>query len=135
MNQPEVLLVYDRQCPACDTYCQLTRIRENAGGLKFINARENSDIMDEITAQGIDIDQGMVLKMGDQLYYGADAIHMLALISSRSGVFNRVNYWMFKSKTVSRFVYPLLRFCRNILLKGLGRTKINNLGNQGNDRF
>jgi hypothetical protein len=73
--------------------------------------------------------------MGDQLYYGSDAIHALALISRRSGVFNRFNYWMFKSKTISSWLYPLLRFCRNLLLKLLGKTKINNLDIQGNEKF
>ena len=89
----------------------------------------------EITSQGLDIDQGMVLKMGDQLYYGSDAIHALALIGSRSGVFNRLNYWIFKSKTVSSILYPILRFCRNLLLKILGKCKINNLGAEKNEKF
>ena len=135
MGKEEILLVYDKECPACNNYCQVLRIREGVGELNIINARENSAVMEEITAQGLDIDQGMVLKMGGQLYYGSDAIHALALISSRSGVFNRLNYWIFKSKTMSRFFYPLLRFCRNLLLKALGKTKINNLSIKGNDRF
>ena len=132
MGKEEILLVYDKECPACNNYCQVLRIREGVGELNIINARENSAVMEEITAQGLDIDQGMVLKMGGQLYYGSDAIHALALISSRSGVFNRLNYWIFKSKSMSRFLYPLLRFCRNLLLKVLGKTKINNLTIQDN---
>lgn len=91
--------------------------------------------MQEITAQGLDIDQGMVLKMGGQLYYGSDAIHALALIGSRSNIFNRMNYWIFKSKTASSIFYPVLRFFRNLLLKFLGKSKINNLNSEGNDRF
>ncbi len=135
MNPPEILLVYDKQCPACNAYCQLVRIRESVGELKIIDARAHSDVLDEITGQGMDIDQGMVLKTGDQLYYGADAIHALALMSSRSGLFNRFNYWMFKSKTLSSWFYPVLRFFRMLLLKLLGRTKINNLGIPGNEKF
>jgi hypothetical protein len=100
-----------------------------------VDARESSEVMNEITAQGHDIDQGMVLKMGDQLYYGSDAIHTLALIGSRLGLFNRYNYWIFKSKTASLIFYPALRFCRNLLLKALGKTKINNLEAEGNDKF
>ena len=85
-DRPEIILVYDKQCPACDAYCRLVRIRDTVGDLRIVNARERSEVMDEITAHGLDIDQGMVLKMGGRLYYGADAIHALALISSRSGV-------------------------------------------------
>ena len=76
--------------------------------------------MDEITAKGLDIDQGMVVKMGDKIYYGADAIHILALLSTQSGVFNHINYWLFKSKKVSSIVYPVLRDCRNLALKVMG---------------
>jgi predicted DCC family thiol-disulfide oxidoreductase YuxK len=135
MSREEILLVYDKECPACNYYCQLVRIRETVGDLKIINARDTSQVMEEITSRGLDIDQGMVLKMGGQLYYGSDAIHALSLISSRSGVFNRLNYWLFKSKYVSRILYPVFRFFRNLLLKILGKTKINNLGIQGNDKF
>ncbi|MEJ2452170.1 MAG: DCC1-like thiol-disulfide oxidoreductase family protein [Gammaproteobacteria bacterium] len=135
MTDQQILLVYDKQCPACHFYCQLVRIRDSVGDLKLVDARAPSEVMDEITAAGLDIDQGMVLKLGDALYYGADAIHMLSLIGSRSGVFNRVNYWLFRSKAISGVVYPILRFFRNLLLKLLGKTKINNLKVEGNDRF
>jgi predicted DCC family thiol-disulfide oxidoreductase YuxK len=135
MEREEILLVYDRECPACNAYCQVVRIRESVGDLRIVDARENSKVMYEITAQGLDIDQGMVLKIGDQLYYGSDAIHLMALIGSRSGIFNRFNYWMFKSKTTSSILYPFLRFSRNLLLKILGKTKINNLEAKDNDKF
>jgi predicted DCC family thiol-disulfide oxidoreductase YuxK len=135
MQREQILLVYDRECPACNAYCKVVKIRESVGDLRIVDARKNSEVMNEITAQGLDIDQGMVLKMGEQLYYGADAIHTLALIGSRSGILNRLNYWMFKSKIISRVFYPLLRASRNLLLKILKKTKINNLKDKRNDRF
>ena len=135
MEREEILLVYDRECPACNAYCQVVRIRESVGDLRIVDARENSEVMNEITAQGLDIDQGMVLKMGNQLYYGSDAMHTLALIGSRSGIFNRFNYWIFKSKAASSFLYPILRFFRNMLLKILGKAKINNLEAEDNNKF
>jgi len=135
MDPPEILLVYDRECPVCDAYCRLVRIRQDVGELTIVNARNSSEVMNEITAHGLDIDQGMVLKMGEQLYYGVDAIHALALISTRSGVFNRCNYWLFRSKILSAMLYPLFRSFRNLLLKLLGKTRVNNLGVSGNEKF
>lgn len=135
MQRPEILLVYDKQCPLCHAYCQLVRVRESVGDLKIIDARENSEVLQEITGNGLDIDQGMVLKMGGKLYYGEDAIHMLALISQRSGLFNRFNYRLFSSQRLSRVLYPVFRFFRNLLLKLLGKTRINNLEIPGNDTF
>lgn len=91
--------------------------------------------MDRVTQLGLDIDQGMVLLAGDEVYYGADAMHALALMSSRSGIFNRANYWIFRRRTLARLLYPLLRSCRNFLLKLMGRTRINNLDLPDNSYF
>lgn len=130
-----ILLVYDKQCPACDFYCMLARIRANVGDLQLVDAREGGAVMEEITAAGLDIDEGMVLKVGEQLYYGADAIHVLSLMSTRTGIFNRLAYWSFRSQRTARILYPALRTMRNLLLKLLGKTRINNLRIPGNDRF
>lgn len=135
MNAPEILLVYDKECPVCNAYCSMARIRASVGELRLVNARDASAVMDEITLKGLDIDQGMVLKVGDGLYYGSDAIHALSLMSSRSGIFNRLSYWVFHSERLSRILYPVLRFFRNLLLMLLGKTKINNLKIENNDRF
>ena len=135
VNQAGVLLVYDKQCPLCDNYCQLVRIRESAGELLLVDARENSAIMQEITAAGLDIDQGMVLKFQDRVYYGSEAMQWLRMLSRRAGDFNRVNGWVFRSRRLSRFLYPIFRFFRSLFLKARGVTKINNLDLPGNDRF
>lgn len=135
MDRPEILLVYDKECPACDAYCQLIEIKKAVGKLKIIDARKNSNIMEEITESGLDIDQGMVLKKEEQLYYGADAIHALALISRKKGCFSHINYWVFKSRVVSLWLYPIFRLFRNLLLKILGKTKINNLNKTNNEKF
>ncbi len=136
MSEPQdILLVYDKECPACNYYCNLARIRESVGNLVLVDARDGGPLMDEITAAGLDIDQGMVLKVGDKLYYGADAIHSLSLMSTRSGLFNRLSYYFFRSEKVSAVSYPVLRSCRNLLLKFLRKSKINNLEAANNDRF
>ena len=119
----------------CDAYCRMVRIREAAGDLELFDARDGGPIIDDLTARGLDIDEGMVLIAGDELYYGSDAIHALSLLSSRSGIFNRLNYRIFRSKRLSGILYPVLRSGRNLLLRLLGRTRINNLGLADNQRF
>lgn len=124
----KVQIVYDGECPFCDNYCKLVRIKDTAGHVELVDARENTQIMKEITALGMDIDDGMVVKMNGQIYYGAEAIHVLSLISSRSGFFNRLNYHISKSKKLSQILYPILRDCRNLALWMLGKSRIDNLG-------
>lgn len=122
-----VYVVYDDECPFCRSYCTLVRIKDTVGKLELVDARVPSPIMDEINALELDIDQGMVVKMNGKIYYGADAIHILSLLSSRSGFFNKMNYWIFKSERASSILYPILRDIRNIALKILGIPFIKNL--------
>ena len=131
----DVLLVYDVECPLCHAYCRAARVHDAAGALTLVNARAPSAVLDEITHRGLDIDQGRVLSLDGVIYYGADAICALSLMSSRAGVFNRLTHWVFRSSARSRALYPVLRACRNVLLRLLGRSKINNLGLADNHRF
>jgi predicted DCC family thiol-disulfide oxidoreductase YuxK len=131
----DIQVVYDKQCPVCNYYCNKVEVQESTGPLSRIDARYPGPLIDEITSAGLDIDEGMVLKVGDELFYGSEALHELALLSSRKGVFNRLTYAIFRSRTASRVLYPVLKTCRNLLLKILRRSRINNLGRDGADRF
>lgn len=131
----DVVLIYDRECPACDFYCRRAEVDGAVGTLRRINARKPSQVMTEITQAGLDIDQGMVLKKDGVLYYGSEAIHQLARIAPRHGAFNALNRAMFATQPAAQALYPILRACRNLLLKFLRKTKINNLGASSNDRF
>ena len=135
MGEHEVFLVYDHQCPVCDAYCRRVKLRSSEGTLRIVDARSPSEIRAEVTRRGLDIDQGMVVQTDSGLYYGADAIHQLALLGARSDPFNLLNYIAFRSKWVADRLYPVLRFFRNLLLRLLGRSKINNLSLPGNEKF
>ena len=120
-------LVYDGECPVCKTYTKYVRMREAVGRLHLVDARQPSPIMDEITAVGLDIDQGMVLKFKGVIYYGPDAIHMMTLLSTSSGIFNRINYYFFGTRLGAKVFYPIGKLFRNALLKVLGIHYIGNL--------
>ena len=134
-DEKNIELVYDRECPICDFYCQRIDVDTSAGRLLRIDAREDSEIMQEITSIGLDIDDGMVVKVDEQIYYGSDAIHKLATLSSRKGLFNAMAFTVFRWPKVARVFYPVLVACRNLLLKILRKTRINNLDLENNDRF
>jgi hypothetical protein len=63
----------------------------------------------------------MVLEIGGVHYHGDACLNRLALMSSRSGLFNRLNYILFRSPRLSRLSYPLLRCGRSLALRLLGR--------------
>ena len=108
----------------CSAYCRSLAIRQLDSRFEIVNARQFHPILQIIHEMGLNMDEGFVLKIGDDYFYGADAIHRLALISTGAGPFNRLNYLIFKSPTLSRMLYPLLRTGRNTLLRLLGRKKL-----------
>ena len=123
-KQPEVLIVYDGQCPFCSRYVELVRLRQSLGQVRLINAREGGPLVDELQRAGVDMDEGMALKLDGRLYHGHECIHMLALLSTPSSAFNRLNAALFRSPRAARLLYPVLRTGRNAALRLLGRSKI-----------
>jgi predicted DCC family thiol-disulfide oxidoreductase YuxK len=127
VGNADVWLVYDGECPVCHAYCQYARIRDAVGRLHLVDARQPGALMDEITAAGLDIDQGMVVKFEGILYYGPDAIRMLTLLGTRSGWFNRINAWFFGTPKRAGIFYPIGKAIRNVILRILGIRHIENL--------
>jgi predicted DCC family thiol-disulfide oxidoreductase YuxK len=117
-------IVYDGECPFCTRYVALLRLRDAVGSVQLLNARDGGPVVDALRRRGIDLDEGMVLMMDGQVYHGAECIHRLALLTTSSNTFNRINAWVFRSQTTSAFLYPVLRAGRNAVLRLLGRRKI-----------
>ena len=117
-------IVYDGECPYCTRYVTLLRLRETLGGVVLVDARGGGPLVDAITRRGLDLNEGMVLVLDGAFYHGTDCVHRLALLSTPSGLFNRVNAWIFRSSIASRLLYPILRAGRNTVLWAYGRQKL-----------
>jgi hypothetical protein len=61
---------------------------------------------------------------GGRLYHGTDCVHMLVLLRSRSGLFNRVNAVAFKYSGIARFLHSIFRAGRNLLHHLRSRTPL-----------
>jgi predicted DCC family thiol-disulfide oxidoreductase YuxK len=122
--QPQVAglyLYYDGDCPLCRSYVTRMRLRHSAGSVELVNVRIHAAERQRLERQGYRLDDGMVVEVGGQVYHGAAAVHVLALLSSRSGWFNRLNYRVFRSRRTARLLYPPLVAGRRVLLFLLGR--------------
>jgi predicted DCC family thiol-disulfide oxidoreductase YuxK len=113
-------VIYDGDCPFCSEYVRLVRFRENVGQVELVNAREHPALTHEYAAQGYDLDQGMLLELDGQRYFGADCIERMALLSTDFGTFNRLNKFVFRHKALARVLYPVLRAGRNAYLRLTG---------------
>lgn len=128
MSEPGVWIVYDGECPFCSRYVAMLRLRESLGPVALVNARDGGPEVEEARAAGLDLDEGMVLKLDGRLYHGDECINRLALMSTPSGAFNRLNGAIFRSPTASRLLYPVLRTGRNTVLRLLGRRRLADAG-------
>ncbi|MFA5495889.1 MAG: DCC1-like thiol-disulfide oxidoreductase family protein [Porticoccaceae bacterium] len=118
-------LAYDGQCPFCSGYIRRVRLQQAVGPVALVDMRKPSPARSELVKQGCDLDRGMVLKLDGRYYQGDDCLNRLALLSTRSGLFNRINAALFRHAALSRLIYPGLRGGRRIALAVLGRGKIN----------
>lgn len=123
----QLWLVYDKDCPFCSSYVKYVRLQRSIGQLNLVDARQGGELVESIIKNGFDLNEGMVLKYQGRFYHGADCINILALMSTRSGLFNKVNAVIFRSATVSRLLYPVLRAGRNLTLKILRRKSLADL--------
>lgn len=104
----------------------MVRVRSAAGALKLINARETNVLPAIVRNATVNLDEGMVLVIGETVYQGSEALHRLALMSSRSGIMNRWHYWLFRSRWRSRRLYPIFKGIRNSILWMLRIPRIEN---------
>ena len=123
MPETPIRIVYDGDCPFCSRYVRLLRLRENFT-VELVNARDAPDRASALAARGFDLDEGMLVEHGDAVYHGADAVWILASLSSRATLWNRFNAAIFRSRRLSALFYPLLRAGRNLVLRLLGRRPI-----------
>jgi len=117
-----IYVVYDGDCPFCSHYVKMIRLREALGKVSLVNAREEDHaIVKLVRERGVILDQEMALVMNGRIYSGPDCINRLALMSTKSTWFNKLNATIFSSPRFAAFTYPVLRAGRGLALKLLGR--------------
>jgi len=120
-----LIIVYDGECPFCAAYVRMTRLRAAAGPVLLLDAREvTHPVMARIAQAGLDLDAGMVVEMRGALYHGDAALTLLAGLTTRSGLFNRLTAWAFAAPWRARLLYPPMVAGRNLPLRLLGRRKL-----------
>ena len=117
-------IVYDGECPFCANYMKYMKLKETLGGVRLVDARAGGPVVQRVLDAGLDLNEGMALIDRGQIYHGADCLNRLALMSTKSDILNRINAGIFRSPTLSRVLYPVLRAGRNATLLVMGRKGI-----------
>lgn len=125
MTGPGITVIYDGDCPFCTSYVSMMRLREAAGEVDLVNAREDDPRVRDIQRAGYDLDSGMVVLWQDEVFFGDGAVHLLATLSSAGGgVFNRIQRMAFSNPRRAARLYPVLAAGRRLFLRLVGRAPI-----------
>ena len=119
-----VTVFFDGDCPFCKSYVRLLRLRQAAGPVTLVDLRRDAGVRATLEGAEFELDQGMVVETDGRRFAGADAIHVLALLSTDSQPFNRASRWVLSSRAVAAVLYPALRSGRWLALFAMGRDSL-----------
>jgi len=123
-DDDDVWVVYDGECPFCSRYVLLYQPRERGQRVHLIDARSSHPIVGEIRARNLDHNEGMVVRWCGQYHFGAEAMHLLAMLAGEGSFFDWVNRLLFSRPRLARALYPALVRGRKLILRLLGRKLI-----------
>jgi predicted DCC family thiol-disulfide oxidoreductase YuxK len=117
-------LLYDGECPACRSYVAIARLRELWPDLRILDARGEPELVSELRAKGLEINQGFVLSLGGTLYFGPEATRMIGERGRSHGGMRGGLLRAIGTAPWSRSLYPWLNRGRQLLLAALGKSLI-----------
>ena len=115
------LIIYDGDCIFCQNYVRFMRLRATVGRVELIDARSNDPRVKQYWREGYDLDEGMLFVHRGRVYYGAEAVQVLAGLSSASGLLNRLNHAVLSRPRAARMLYPALKLGRRLTLALRGK--------------
>src|SRR5205807_9633454 len=110
MSKMRARLIYDGACIFCDAYVRLISLREAGGPAELIDARSGDPRLRAYESAGYDLNEGMLFEYNGTVYFGADAVNILATLSTPVSTFNRINGALLSKQLVARLFYPMFNF-------------------------
>jgi predicted DCC family thiol-disulfide oxidoreductase YuxK len=110
------LIIYDGDCIFCQNYVRLLHLRETVGRVDLVNARSDDPRVKRYMREGYDLNEGMLFVYRGRVYHGADAVHVLAGLSSPLTGFSWINQAIFSNRALANLLYPLLKAGRRLTL-------------------
>lgn len=107
----EATLLYDGECPICSRYSDYIRLRERYD-LQLLDARQHLDLVERYRTEGYDIERGMILTVGGEVFHGHRAIVMLETMTGDRTVLDPAIRATIRVPGLMRAVYPLVKLVR-----------------------
>ena len=102
----------------------MLRLRESYGPLELVNARDDHPLVSKLAERGYNLNEGIALVEGEKVFFADECMHRLALLSTPSSAFNRLNAAILRSPRMAAIFYPALRTGRILMLWILRRERL-----------
>lgn len=124
MAETGITIIYDGDCPFCASYVRMVRLRETVGAVALVDARSDAPEAAAAREGGQDLDSGMLVLWQGRSFHGAEAVHLLALLSGPGGGLNAVQRRLFAGPRRAALLYPVLAAGRRLFFRLTGRRLI-----------
>lgn len=122
-----IVVIYDGDCPFCNSYVHLADLRNTVGSVELVDARSADPRVRDVQRCGFDLNEGMIAMFGGKIYYGADAVVLLSTLSGNHGIYAKLLSRLFSDPGRAHRLYPVLKTGRRLALKLLGRSQISSV--------
>jgi|GEM_PF-3162867 len=109
---------YDGDCIFCKSYIRLKHLRAAAGDVELVSIRSGDARLTQLAQEGYNLNTGMLVRYGEHVYYGADAIRMLGRLEKLGAGDARTT----PGYVLWRVFYPLLVLGRMLTLLVMGKS-------------
>lgn len=115
-----LVIVYDGKCPFCTNYVRLMTLRKMVGAVDLVDARSDALVVRELASRGYDLNEGMAALYGDKVYYGADAVSLISVLSGERSWLAKVLARVLRDPRRAKILYPIMKLGRRVTLRFLG---------------
>ena len=116
------LFIYDGECPFCNHFAQLVKLKSNIPSLQILDGRKNLDQLTRLYKQGYDLNKGAILLNNGNIKHGADAINWICSeVKEVDHSLLEILRLIFTSNKRSKILFPFLLWGRRISLTFKGK--------------
>lgn len=108
-----VTLYYDGDCPFCNRYADILKLKK-CFDINICDARVDFSWKD--LNKDLILDDGVILIYENKFYQGVEAIDMLLSVCKYDGIFFSLQKFIFSNKLLGNIVYSCFKFFRKVAL-------------------
>ena len=112
-----IRIYFDKECYFCNNYTRLIKLKNIGKKVELINLRNAKKVLPWFKNNGYDIDEGMVVTIDENIFFGSKAIYILSTMLEKKSLFNRLTLLFLNNQKKADFLYPYFVKIRNIFLK------------------